>query len=132
MTEDFPLPQHDDDPFQSRIDQMVMRALRLHGSLPRRSESGVVAMRMLKSATFTAIGYRAATRARTNEQLAIHLNRALDRIDELQHWLKFLVDGEIVVPARRLDDLRSEVTAIYEILQQRLNNVQPDDDDDEE
>ena len=123
------LDEIDDDPLQTRIDRMVLRVLKLHSSLPRRADSKVVAARMLKSATFTAIGYRAATRARTNEQAAEHLHRSLDRIDELRHWLKFLVDGEIIVPARRLDDLRTEVSSIHDVLQERLTSVQPEDDE---
>jgi four helix bundle protein len=117
-----------DDPLQIRIDRMVMRVLRLHGALPKRADSKAVATRVLKSATFTAVGYRAASRARTNERMVSHLHGTIDRIDELRHWLKFMIDCEIIVPARRLDDLRNEVAGIYDELQEKLKSVQPEEE----
>jgi four helix bundle protein len=89
--------------------------MKMTDALPRNAKGKVIANQILRSATATASGYRAACRARSKADWIDKIGRVLEEADESLLWLELTEDGGLL-PARRIGALKKEadeLTALF-------------------
>jgi four helix bundle protein len=92
---------------RNRTKAFALRIIKLFVSLPKTDEARVLGKQLLRSGTSVAANYREACRARSDVELIAKLGIVEQELDESLLWIELLVESNIV-PAVRLDDLRSE------------------------
>ena len=97
-----------------RTKRFAIRVVKLCRALPKNDEGRTFGRQLMRSATSVAANYRAVCRARSHSEFVAKIGVVVEEIDETVFWLEFLVDVEIVRPARMSELLReaNELLAI--------------------
>lgn len=105
----------DREELKNRTKSFALRVMKMTDSLPRSGKGRVLSDQILRSATGTASGYRAACRARSDADWIDKIGRTLEEVDESLLWLELIEEGGML-PALRLAALKqeaAELTAIF-------------------
>lgn len=78
--------------------------------------SSVITYQLVKSATSVGANYRAACRARSNNEFYSKICIVVEEADETQYWLEIIKDAELTDATQRLEALFNEATEITKIM----------------
>ncbi|MCS7049518.1 MAG: four helix bundle protein [Verrucomicrobiae bacterium] len=100
---------------KDRTQQFAIRIMKMADALPRTTSGRILADQIIRSATATAAGYRAACRARSRPDWIDKIGRVIEEADETLLWLE-LIEQTNLLPASRLVALKQEaheLTALF-------------------
>lgn len=100
---------------KQRTKRFAVRIFNMANSLPRTTGAQVVAKQVLRSASSVAANYRAACRARSQQEFIAKLGVVEEEADETVFWLEMLVETGTVPEnkmAKLIDEAR-QLTAIF-------------------
>ena len=100
---------------RERTTEFALRIVRMYKSLPKSTETQVLGKQVLRSGTSVGAQFRESQRAKSDADFIHKLESVLQEADETAYWLELLVRAEIV-PAKKLEALRSEIDEIIAIL----------------
>lgn len=100
---------------QKRTKQFALRNIRLFKSLPKTEEAKIIGRQLLRSSTSIGANYRAACRARSNEEFYSKLSIVVEEADETLFWMELLTEAEIIKP-EKLSELIKEAHEILLIM----------------
>src|SRR5262245_30706655 len=97
--------------FKRRTKAVAIRVIRLVSALPKSPTADVIGRQLLRAGTSVGANYRAACRARSQQDMISKLGIVEEEADESVYWLELLSDSKIVT-AKRLQDLIREFNEI--------------------
>lgn len=100
---------------KDRTQHFALRVMKMSDALPRTPGGRILADQIIRSATATAAGYRAACRARSRADWIDKIGRIIEEADETLLWLELIEQGNLL-PASRLHPLKQEaheLTALF-------------------
>lgn len=100
---------------KNRTKAFAIRIIKLCRALPNTIESNIISKQILRSATSIAANYRAACRARSDNEFLSKINIVIEETDETMFWIEILSESGIVSP-NLLKDLYSENEEILKIM----------------
>jgi four helix bundle protein len=86
----------DSDQLKQRSKQFAIKIIRFFQSLPKTEEAKILGKQLLRCGTSTAANYRAACRARSNQEFYAKLCVVVEECDETLFWLELFADIQIV------------------------------------
>ena len=98
-----------------RTKKFSHRIIKLYKSLPKGQDAQVVGKQLLRSATSVGANYRAACRARSQDDFFSKITIVEEEADESVYWIELLIESGIV-KKNLLEDLlkeSNELTAIF-------------------
>ena len=95
-----------------RQDLPLLDVIKFCSELPRNRESDIVARQLIRSATSVAANYRAACRARSDQEMHAKLSIVEEEGDESQFWIEILVESGNAIPPERAQSLHREANEI--------------------
>lgn len=98
-----------------RTKQFAIRNINLVRSLPKTEEARIIGRQLLRSATSVGSNYRAACRARSNDEFYSKISIVVEEADETMFWHELLLEAEIV-KKEKLSDLMREANEIIAIM----------------
>lgn len=100
---------------KNRTKAFAIRIIKLCRKLPDTTESRIISKQILRSGTSIAANYRAACRARSDNEFVSKLNIVIEETDETMFWLEIISETGIIA-ADLLKDLYSENEEILKIM----------------
>lgn len=100
---------------KDRTKAFAIRIIELCRKLPDTTESRIIGKQILRSGTSIAANYRAACRARSDNEFVSKLNIVIEETDETMFWLEIISETGIIA-ADLLKDLYSENEEILKIM----------------
>lgn len=100
---------------KDRTKAYAIRIIKLCRKLPDTTESRIIGKQILRSGTSIAANYRAACRARSDNEFVSKLNIVIEETDETMFWLEIISETGIIA-ADLLKDLYSENEEILKIM----------------
>ncbi|TNE80988.1 MAG: four helix bundle protein [Bacteroidetes bacterium] len=99
---------------KNRTKRFAIESIYLVRELNKSPEAWVVGKQFLRSATSVAANYRAACRARSDQEFAAKIGIVVEEADESAFWLEIMTEAEISTgePAQKLEKEANELTAI--------------------
>ncbi|MBR5957895.1 MAG: four helix bundle protein, partial [Salinivirgaceae bacterium] len=83
--------------------------------LSKSGEEQVIGKQLLRSATSVGANYRAACRARSDNEFLSKISIVIEEADESEFWIELLIESNII-PKERLADLLQEAEEIVKIM----------------
>jgi four helix bundle protein len=99
---------------RKRTKDVAVRVVKMYAKLPMSDEMRVIGKQLLRSATSVGANFRAATRARSDNEFFAKLSIVIEEADETLFWLEIMEESELV-SADKLQLLKQEVTEILSI-----------------
>ena len=100
---------------KNRTKAFAIRIIKLCRKLTDTTESRIIGKQILRSGTSIAANYRAACRARSDNEFVSKLNIVIEETDETMFWLEIISETGIIA-ADLLKDLYSENEEILKIM----------------
>jgi four helix bundle protein len=100
---------------ETRTTEFALRIIKLFSALPKTIEAQVLGKQLLRCGTSVGAHYREAKRSKSTLDFVSKVEGALQELDETCYWLE-LIEKSGIMPARRLESLRSEAIEITKIL----------------
>lgn len=107
--------QNNNIDLKDRTKAFAIRIIKLCRKLPDTTESRIIGKQILRSGTSIAANYRAACRARSDNEFVSKLNIVIEETDETMFWLEIISETGIIA-ADLLKDLYSENEEILKIM----------------
>lgn len=101
--------------FKKRTKQMAIHTIRLFQLLPNTEEARVMGKQLVRSASSTAANYRAACRARSQQEFFAKISIVIEECDETLFWLE-LIEESMIYTKPELKTLQTEVTEILRVV----------------
>ena len=99
---------------KERTKQFSLRVIRLFRTLPKTEEARILGKQLLRSATSVGANYRAACRARSDNEYYSKLCIVVEESDETMYWLELLIESKIF-ESERLQPLLNEAEELTKI-----------------
>lgn len=103
------------DELKLRTKQFALRNITLYRSLPKSEEARIIGKQLLRSAMSVGANYRAACRARSNEEFYSKISIVIEEADETMFWHELLIEADIIKP-EKLKELMKEANEITAIM----------------
>jgi four helix bundle protein len=100
---------------KSRTKKFALRIIKMTQALPKNRVGDVLGKQVLRSATSIGANYRAACRARSEDDFISKIGIVEEETDETLYWLEMIGESAIINP-RLLENLMKEadeLTAIF-------------------
>lgn len=104
----------DSEELKARTKRFGLEALRLVDSLPRTRSADALCRQLVRSATSVGANYRAACRARSNNEFVSKLGIVEEEADESMFWLELILDHGLG-DKKTIDALLSECEQLLRI-----------------
>jgi four helix bundle protein len=98
-----------------RTKQFAIRNINLVRSLPKTEEAKIIGRQLLRSVTSVGSNYRAACRARSNDEFYSKISIVVEEADETMFWHELLLEAGII-KEEKLSDLMREANEIIAIM----------------
>ncbi|BET65134.1 four helix bundle protein [Opitutales bacterium ASA1] len=98
-----------------RLLTFALRVAKMTEALPRGLAVRNAADQVVRCSSSAASNYRASQRGRSTRDFLNKVAMALEEADETCFWLEY-IEGLEVVPAKRLENLRTEADELVSIL----------------
>ena len=100
---------------KARTKKFAVTIVNLVKTFPEKKVYWIISDQILRSATSVGANYRAACRAKSQQDFAYKLNIVLEEADESFFWLELLEEAELVDPKliKPLWKEANELTAIF-------------------
>ena len=99
---------------KERTKQFSLRVIKLFKTLPKTEEARILGKQLLRSATSVGANYRAACRARSDNEYYSKLCIVVEEADETMYWLELMIESKIF-ESERLQPLLSEAEELTKI-----------------
>ena len=99
---------------KERTKQFSLRVIKLFRTLPKTEEARILGKQLLRSATSVGANYRAACRARSDNEYYSKLCIVVEESDETMYWLELLIESKIF-DSERLQPLLNEAEELTKI-----------------
>ena len=107
---------------RERVKRFTVRLLRFVRTLPSDIATVTVARQLARAGSGASANYRAACRARSRAEFIAKLGTVVEEIDEAEHWLDVLKEGELTA-GTDLDWLRGEASELRAIFKTSLDTA---------
>ena len=97
-----------------RFKAFAIRIVRMVDSMPNTISAKALARQIVRSGTSPSANYRAACKAKSENDFLNKLKMVEEELDETLHWLDIIIETEIL-PETRLSDLRNECEELLKI-----------------
>ena len=97
---------------RKRTKHFAIDVIRMYRNLPRTEEARIVGRQLIKAATSVASNYRAACRARSDNEFFAKLSIVVEEADESLFWMEILDESEIYKVDKELVNEAIEILAI--------------------
>ncbi len=108
--------------FKARTKQFVIRATKLYQALPKSGEAKIFGDQFLRAASSVGSNYRAACRARSNEEFFAKISIVIEECDEACFWMELMVDTGLL-SKERVETLIKEGYEILAIIASSRKNT---------
>jgi four helix bundle protein len=107
---------------KARTKQFSLRVIKLFQSLPKTEEAKILGRQLLRSATSVGANYRAACRARSDNEYYAKMSIVVEEADESMYWLELIDESSIFKSERVLLLLNEaeEITKIFAASRRKL------------
>lgn len=100
---------------KTRTKMFAIRNINLYRNLPKTEEAKIIGRQLLRSATSVGANYRAACRARSNDEFYSKISIVVEEADETMFWHELLLEAGII-KAEKLEGLMKEANEIIAIM----------------
>lgn len=97
-----------------RFKAFAIRIVKMVDSMPNTISAKALARQVVRSGTSPSANYRAACKAKSDNDFINKLKMVEEELDETLHWLDIIIETEIL-PEKRLTDLRNECEELLKI-----------------
>lgn len=101
--------------FRNRTKKQAIEIIKYCKTLPKSEESFIVKKQIIRSATSVAANYRAACRARSENEFFSKLSIVVEEADETEFWLEIIKESGID-DSKRANELLKESGEILKIV----------------
>ena len=108
--------------FKKRTKKFSTEIIRLYRKLPKTDDAKIVGRQLVKAATSVASNYRAACRARSDNEFYSKISIVVEEADESVFWLEILTEAEIYKVDEKLMKEGNEILAIVSSSRKTLKN----------
>ena len=92
---------------KERYRVFALRIIRMVNAMPNTIAGNAIARQIVRSGTSPSANYRAACIAKSDKDFLNKLRMVQEEIDETSHWLKLIIDSEML-PKSKVQDLYEE------------------------
>lgn len=92
--------------FRNRTKKQAVDIIKYCKTLPKNEEAYIVKKQIIRSSTSVAANYRAATRARSDNEFFSKLSIVVEEADETEFWLEIIRESEIDTSKTSLELLK--------------------------
>ncbi len=99
---------------RNRTKAFAKEAIYLYRQMPKDPETWVIGKQFLRSATSVAANYRAACRARSDQEFASKIGIVVEEADESAFWLEIMHETNFIQSeeSKKLEKEANEIVAI--------------------
>jgi four helix bundle protein len=107
-----------------RTKKFAVQIIRFFQSLPRSEEARILGKQLMRCGTSIAANYRAACRARSDQEFYAKICIVVEESDEVLFWLELLLDAAIVdqMKAERVIQEAEELLKIFSASKKTIKN----------
>jgi len=102
--------------FKAKTKQMAVDVLKLTDTLKPGKSSSNIAFQIIKSASSTGANYRAACKARSENEFYAKMSIVLEEADETLYWLEIIEELDLVNDQVELQRLQNECIEIIKVV----------------
>lgn len=107
---------------QKRTKKFAIDVIKMYKKLPSSEDARIVGRQLLKSATSVASNYRAACRARSDNEFYSKLSIVVEEADETVFWMEILSESKIYNVENELYHEANELLSIMSRSRKTLRN----------
>jgi len=107
---------------KKRAKQIGLEVIKLVDDLPSKTSSKAIAYQIIRSSTSIGANYRAACRAKSDEDFINKLKIVEEEADETIYWLEVLEESGLI-SAEKTINLKKETNEILAIVVASINTV---------
>ena len=108
--------------FQKRTKKFAIDVILMYKKLPKTDDARIVGRQLLKAATSVASNYRAACRARSDNEFFSKLSIVVEEADEAAFWMEILTESGMYRVDERLVKEANEILAVVARSRKTLRN----------
>lgn len=101
--------------FRARTKHFVLEVIKLYRLLPRSVEAQIIGKQWLRCSTSVGANYRAACRARSQNEFSSKLSIVIEEVDESLFWMELLIESQII-EKEKLIIVMNEATEILKVV----------------
>ncbi|WDF56971.1 four helix bundle protein [Mucilaginibacter sp. KACC 22063] len=101
--------------FRARTKHFVLEVIKLYRLLPRSVEAQIIGKQWLRCSTSVGANYRAACRARSQNEFSSKLSIVIEEVDESLFWMELLIESQIM-EKEKLIIVMNEATEILKVV----------------
>jgi four helix bundle protein len=107
---------------RKRTKKFAIDVIKMYRNLPKTEEARIVGRQLIKSATSVASNYRAACRARSDNEFYSKLSIVVEEADEAVFWMEILKESKIYEVENDLYNEANELLSIMSRSRKTLRN----------
>jgi len=81
---------------KDRFKKFALRIMKLTNALPYKNRGKIIGDQLFRSGTSSAANYRAACRARSNDEFISKLCIVEEELDECMFWMEIIIEGGLM------------------------------------
>ncbi len=102
--------------FKAKTKQLAVDVVKLMNTLKSCKAGNTISFQIIKSATSTGANYRAACKARSENEFYAKVSIVLEEADETLYWLEIIEELDLVENTEELKRLQEESIEIIKVL----------------
>ena len=110
------------DAFQKRTKKFAIDVIMMYRQLPKTDEARILGRQLLKAATSVASNYRAACRARSDNEFFSKISIVVEEADESVFWMELLNESDIYGVDKNLFTEANEILSVVARSRNTLKN----------
>ena len=110
------------DEFQKRTKKFAIDVITMYRELPKTDEARILGRQLLKAATSVASNYRAACRARSDNEFFSKISIVVEEADESVFWMELLNESGIHSVDKNLFSEAKEILSVVARSRKTLKN----------
>ncbi len=108
--------------FKNRTKYFSIEIIKLYRKLPKSDDAKIVGKQLIRAATSVAANYRAACRARSDNEFYSKISIVVEEADETVFWMEILTEADIYRVGDELMKEGNEILAIAASSRKSLKN----------
>jgi four helix bundle protein len=98
-----------------RTTQFAIQIIHFYNKLPVSDVSKIIGKQLLRAGTSVAANYRAARRARSDDEFFSKISIVIEECDEAHFWLELICEAQILTDTKDIDLMKSEALELIKI-----------------
>lgn len=108
---------------KNRTKKLAVDVINFCDTLKNKKASSVITYQLVKSATSTGANYRAACRARSQNEFYSKMCIVVEEVDETEYWLEIIKECELSPEKAELKRLLNETSELIKITSKAKNST---------